>query len=353
MAGGAGRRAGCNCFDRAHGQLRSRRRVVRRKIPARNPDRAGAGTGPAKCATPERLARKSRGRRGKNRLQHRGSASLFRSAQGIARGRNRVDPGRSRRGGSRPGHDASFRARSAIAERAFRAGVGRAGPDLSALHRALRLPPLRHHRARADPPGEHGRSRERHRERRRPMVCDSRRDRGLSLGPMVRLHSNLRAMNNGEFPRFYFALPRLLALFRGGISERAENNGGEAWIASTAVYLVSYLYFAQFIPATFGLWLKILSLVLLAFLVWLFWLLALYVNSLVIKLLQACGLFRKIPVRRAQRILVAGAASAMAFQLLQAGGWQGEIAAIWLVAVAMNLAAAVILALRNGDRAHS
>ena len=160
-------------------------------------------------------------------------------------------------------------------------------------------------------------------------------------------------MTTGEFPRFYFALPRLLALFRGGSSERAENNGGEAWIASTAVYLVSYLFFAQFIPATFGLWLKILSLVLLAFLVWLFWLLALYVNSLVIKLLQACGLFRKIPVRRAQSILVAGAASAMAFQLLQAGGWQGEIAAIWLVAVAMNLAAAAILALRNGDRAHS
>src|SRR5437763_1985171 len=188
-------------------------------------------------------------------------------------------------------------------------GAGRrAGPDLSALHRAFRLPPLRHHRARADSPGKHGRTRERHRERRRPMVRDSGRDRRRALGPMVRLHSNLRTMNNREFPRFYFALPRLLALFRGGSFERAENNSGEAWIASTAVYLVSYLFFAQFIPATFGLWLKILSLVLLAFLVWLFWLLALYINSLVIKLLQACGLFRKIPVRRAQSILVAGAA---------------------------------------------
>jgi hypothetical protein len=156
-------------------------------------------------------------------------------------------------------------------------------------------------------------------------------------------------MSTGEFPRFYFALPRLLALFRGGSSERAEKNAGEAWTASIASYLVSYLFFAQFIPETLGLFSKILSLVLLAFLVWLFWLLALFVNSLMIKLLQACGLFRTIPVRRAQSILVAGAASAMSFQLLQGGGWIAEIAAIWLVAVAMNLAAAAILALRNGN----
>jgi hypothetical protein len=156
-------------------------------------------------------------------------------------------------------------------------------------------------------------------------------------------------MSTGEFPRFYFALPRLLARFRGGSSARAETNGGEAWIASIVTYLVNYLFFAQFIPATLGLWSRVLSFVLLAFLVWLFWLLALHVNSLVIKLLQACGLFRTIPVRRAQSILVTGTASAMAFQILQGGGWSAEIAAIWLVAVAMNLAAAAILALRNGN----
>lgn len=156
-------------------------------------------------------------------------------------------------------------------------------------------------------------------------------------------------MSTGEFPRFYFALPRLLARFRGGSSERAETNGGEAWIASVATYLVSYLFFEQFIPATLGPGLRILSLILLVFLVWLFWLLALHVNSLVIKLLQACGLFRSIPIRRAQSILVAGTTSAMSLQLLAGGGWSAEIAAIWIVAVAMNLAAAAILVFRNGD----
>ncbi len=160
-------------------------------------------------------------------------------------------------------------------------------------------------------------------------------------------------MSNGEFPRFYFALLRLLATFRGGSSRRAENNGGEAWIASIATYLVSYLFFAQFVPETPGPGLKILILAALTFLVWLFWLLALYFNSLVIKLLHACGLLRPIPIRRAQSILLSGTASLMSFQLLQTGGWRTEIAAIWLIVVAMNLAAAAILVLRNGDRSHS
>jgi hypothetical protein len=160
-------------------------------------------------------------------------------------------------------------------------------------------------------------------------------------------------MSTEEFPRFYFALPRLLATFRGGSSKRAENNGGEAWIASIASYLVSYLFFGQFIPATLGLWSRVLSFILLAFLVWLFGLLALHINSLVIKVLQACGLFRSIPIRRAQSISVAGTASGMALQLLQGGGWSAEIAAIWLVAVGMNLAVAAILAVRNGDGDHS
>jgi len=156
-------------------------------------------------------------------------------------------------------------------------------------------------------------------------------------------------MSTGEFPRFYFAFPRLLATFRGGSSKRAENNGGEAWIASIASYLVTYLFFAQFVPATLGLWSRVVSLVLLTFLVWLFSVLALHLNSLVIKLLQACGLFRSIPIRRAQSILVAGMASAMALQLVGRDGWSAEIAAIWLVAAGMNLAAAAILALRNGN----
>ena len=71
-------------------------------------------------------------------------------------------------------------------------------------------------------------------------------------------------------------------------------------------------------------------------------------NSLIIKLLRQVGLFRSIPTRRAQSILLGTWATAMAFHLLERGSWIGEVASIWLVAVAMNLAAAAVLAFRHG-----
>jgi hypothetical protein len=150
--------------------------------------------------------------------------------------------------------------------------------------------------------------------------------------------------------RFYFAFPRLLAMLRGGDAGRAEQNGTEAWVVGIATYVISYLFFAGFVPDTLGWGLRGLTLVVMAFLVWLFWLLALYVNSLILKLLRGLGLFPTIPTRRGQSILIATTVTAMAFWLLQAGPLAGELAAIWLIAVAMNLAAAMILAFRDGDR---
>jgi hypothetical protein len=149
-------------------------------------------------------------------------------------------------------------------------------------------------------------------------------------------------------PQFYFALPRALAMMRGADDRRAENNGTEAMFGSVAIYLINYLFFAQFVPATFPYWQRALWLVGLVFLTWFFWLLVLYLNSLIIKLLRHIGVFRTIPIRRAQSILLCTWATAMAFDLLDRGSWIGEVAAIWLVAVAMNLAASAVLAFRHG-----
>lgn len=149
-------------------------------------------------------------------------------------------------------------------------------------------------------------------------------------------------------PHFYFALPRLIATMRGADGRRAEKNGTEAWVGNIAIYLVNYLFFAQFIPADLQVWQRALLLAGLLFLVWLFWLLVFYFNSLIIRLLRPIGLFQAIPNRRAQSILLGTWATAMAFDLLERGSWIGEVAAIWLVAVAMNLAAAAVLAFRHG-----
>ena len=151
-------------------------------------------------------------------------------------------------------------------------------------------------------------------------------------------------------PRFYFSLLRLLAVLRGSDARRAEKNGVEACLAGIAIYLISYLFFAQFIPDDLEIWQSALLFLVLAFFVWLFWLLLLYFNSLVIRFLRLRGIFRTIPIRRAQSILVATWATAMAFDLLRHSSWMGEVAAIWLVAVGMNLAAAIVLAFRDGTR---
>lgn len=144
-------------------------------------------------------------------------------------------------------------------------------------------------------------------------------------------------------PHFYFSLLRLMALLRGGDATRAENNGLEAWFGGLAINLISYLFFAQFVPGDLQLWQRALLLVLLAFFVWLFWLVVLYINSLIIKFLRFCGLFHSIPNRRLQSVLLGISATAMACGLFQSGSWQREIAAIWFVMVAMNLSAAAIL----------
>ncbi|MEN3370185.1 MAG: hypothetical protein V7609_2328 [Verrucomicrobiota bacterium] len=154
-------------------------------------------------------------------------------------------------------------------------------------------------------------------------------------------------------PHFYFSLFRLLALLRGGDARRAENNGIEAWFGGLAINLISYLFFAQFIPGDLKIWQSALLLVLLAFFVWLFWLVVLYINSLIITFVRLCGLFHSIPIRRMQSVLLGIAATAMACGLIQTDSWSREIASVWLVMVAMNLFAAAVLFFIHGNRSRA
>ena len=155
-------------------------------------------------------------------------------------------------------------------------------------------------------------------------------------------------VNSG--PRFYFSLPRFIALLRGGDTRRAETNVMEAWFAGLMMYLIHYLFFAHFIPPRLSPWLTALLLIVLAFWVWLFWLLLLYLNSVIINLLRLGGLFRTVATRRTQSILWGIITTAMACELLKDSPWVREIGAIWLVAVALNLASAAVLAFSNATR---
>jgi hypothetical protein len=152
-------------------------------------------------------------------------------------------------------------------------------------------------------------------------------------------------------PQFYFSLLRVIAMLRGGDARRTESNGFEALLIGLTIYSIHYLFFATlFIPSNREPWLTALLLVALAFWIWLFWLLLLYINSVIIKVLHGCGLFRAIPTRRVQSILWGISTTAMAYALLKSSPSLRELGAIWLVAVAMNLASAVILAFSDAAR---
>jgi hypothetical protein len=158
-------------------------------------------------------------------------------------------------------------------------------------------------------------------------------------------------MNKSDKRQFYFSLLRVIAMLRGGDARRAESNGFEAWLVGLTIYSIHYLFFAtRFIPSNRATWLTALLLVALAFWIWLFWLLLLYLNSVIIKVLHVGGLFRAIPTRRAQSILWGISTTAMACALLKSSPLLREFAAIWLVAVAMNLASAVVLAFSDAAR---
>ena len=117
------------------------------------------------------------------------------------------------------------------------------------------------------------------------------------------------------------------------------------------IYAIHYLFFLTlWRPIDLNPWQTALVLVAIAFWVWLFWLLLLYINSVIIKALHLCGLFRSLPIRRAQSVLWGTCTTAMACALLQGSPALRELGAIWLVAVAMNLVAAVVLAFSDAAR---
>lgn len=158
-------------------------------------------------------------------------------------------------------------------------------------------------------------------------------------------------MNQRDKRQYYFSLFRVMALLRGGDARRSESNGLEGWLIALMIYSIHYLFFAtRLIPSNLTPWLTALLLLLLVFWIWPFWLLLLYVNSVIIKVLHWCGLFRAIPIRRVQSILWGIVTTAMACALLNVGPALHEFGAIWLVAVTLNLISAAVLALSDAAR---
>ena len=72
------------------------------------------------------------------------------------------------------------------------------------------------------------------------------------------------------------------------------------------------------------------------FSIWIFLLIVLYLDSLIIKLLRGFGFMRTMPDSRAQSLLICTMTTVFALELIRAGSWPRFLGVIWIAAVALN-----------------
>ena len=128
---------------------------------------------------------------------------------------------------------------------------------------------------------------------------------------------------------------------------RTESNWAEANVAGILVQLVVSVFFFHVLLEDLARWKQLLLLVPLAMLVWLFWLVLFYINSLAIRLLRTLGFVQSLPDRYAQSFLVELTTTAFAAELLRSTSWARVVGAIWMTAVVLNLSAAALLTLKE------
>ncbi len=103
----------------------------------------------------------------------------------------------------------------------------------------------------------------------------------------------MSTLEESDWPGFGLSLPRMFLWLRGKEPRRAERSALEAYAIGTFMYLLCYLSAAQFIlPRIDSAALRLPGLILLVVMIWLFWLLVLYVNSILILLFRRIGLHK-------------------------------------------------------------
>lgn len=136
--------------------------------------------------------------------------------------------------------------------------------------------------------------------------------------------------------RYYFALPRLCAWIGGGSVERSESNWLEAYGAGAVMFLVSYAAVLVRVAQ------NVFSAVLLLFATWIGWLIIFYINSLIVRAFRQIGVFHTSSKAGAQNIIIGVETTLCALFLIVRSEWP-LLAWFWIVLVASNLLAAILL----------
>jgi hypothetical protein len=149
---------------------------------------------------------------------------------------------------------------------------------------------------------------------------------------------------------FYFSLPRLLSKVTGRDSDFSEGSFFETCLGSLVVLLIPYFFLVDLVMNHVGRWMAFGTGVALLFAIWIFWLVVLYLNWVMIEVLHGLGFFRGVTERHLQDILVGLIITFFASELSILNSWVRWIGILWLIILAMNLAATLSLALTNTTR---
>lgn len=147
--------------------------------------------------------------------------------------------------------------------------------------------------------------------------------------------------------RFYFSLPRLIARQIGWNDARTENNWVEANVVGGLSHLLWYAFAADVLLRGLTSWLQGALLLPLAFLVWFVWLIAIYLDSVLIRLLRACKMFGELSNARMQSVLLGILTTAFAAHLVAHASLLDFAGILWIALVGMNLLAAAVLVVSN------
>lgn len=154
-----------------------------------------------------------------------------------------------------------------------------------------------------------------------------------------------------DAPRFHFALPRLVWTLCGGNGARTDTNWLEANVVGSLMHVVAFAFGAHLLLPGLRFWQQLLLLAPLAILFWLFWMVFFYAGTLLIAALRAIGAFRGWSQARAQGFIAGTMITLFAFELLRGGGWYGLLGSTWMIAVSLNLLAALLLKFSHAEHA--
>ncbi len=154
----------------------------------------------------------------------------------------------------------------------------------------------------------------------------------------------MSTLEESNRPGFGLSLPRMFLWLNGKDPRRAERSAIEAYAVGTFMYLLSYLSAAQLILRRIdSAALRLAGLILLLFIIWLFWLLLLYVNSILILLLRRIGLHKGLSNTAPQSVLLTTLATIFAFYLARNDSWTGWLGLAWMFLVFLNLVSIALL----------